>query len=53
MGGLKRTLGLGEVVFFGAGSIMGAGIYSIIGKVAGFGGNMIWLSFGIAPEIRR
>lgn len=48
MGGLKRTLGLGEVVFFGAGSIMGAGIYSIIGKVAGFGGNMIWLSFGIA-----
>ena len=48
MAGLKRTLGLAEVVFFGAGSILGAGIYSIIGKVAGYGGNMIWLSFAIA-----
>jgi APA family basic amino acid/polyamine antiporter len=45
---LKRTLGLAEVIFFGAGSILGAGIYSIVGKVAGYGGNMIWLSFAIA-----
>lgn len=48
MGKLRRTLGLAEVIFFGTGSILGAGIYAIIGKVAGFSGNMIWLSFAIA-----
>ncbi|MDZ4845849.1 MAG: amino acid permease [Chitinophagales bacterium] len=45
---LKRTLGLAECVFFGVGSILGAGIYALVGKVAGFGGNMIWLAFLIA-----
>jgi basic amino acid/polyamine antiporter, APA family len=48
MATLNRTLGLAEAVFFGTGSILGAGIYSIIGKVAGVSGNMIWLSFVIA-----
>ena len=48
MGKLRRTLGLAEVIFFGTGSILGAGIYAIIGKVAGFSGNMLWLSFAIA-----
>lgn len=48
MAKLKRTLGLTEAVFFGTGSILGAGIYAIVGKVAGFSGNMIWLSFAIA-----
>ncbi|MDF3028340.1 MAG: hypothetical protein K0S23_2647 [Fluviicola sp.] len=48
MGKLRRTLGLTEVIFFGTGSILGAGIYAIVGKVAGFSGNMIWLSFAIA-----
>lgn len=48
MANLKRTLGLTEAVFFGTGSILGAGIYAIVGKVAGFSGNMIWLSFAIA-----
>jgi APA family basic amino acid/polyamine antiporter len=42
---LRRTLGLAECVFFGVGSILGAGIYSIIGKAATFGGMMLWLSF--------
>ncbi len=45
---LKRTLGLAECVFFGVGSILGAGIYTLIGKVAGLSGNFIWLSFLIA-----
>jgi APA family basic amino acid/polyamine antiporter len=45
---LHRTLGLAECVFFATGSILGAGIYAIIGKIAGFSGNMIWLSFGFA-----
>jgi basic amino acid/polyamine antiporter, APA family len=45
---LKRTLNLAEVVFFAAGVILGAGIYAVIGKAAGAGGNMLWLSFSIA-----
>ena len=39
---LKRTLGLTECVFFGVGSILGAGIYTLIGNVAGLSGNFIW-----------
>ncbi len=45
---LKRTLGLGQVIFFGVGSILGAGIYTLIGKVAGEAGNLSWLAFFIA-----
>ena len=45
---LKRSLGLAECVFYGTGSILGAGIYTLIGKVAGISGNMTWLSFLIA-----
>jgi len=48
MATLKRTLGLGQVIFFGVGSILGAGIYTLIGKVAGEAGNLTWLAFGIA-----
>lgn len=48
MAELKRTLGLAECIFFGVGSILGAGIYTLIGKVADFSGNFIWLSFLIA-----
>lgn len=48
MAELKRTLGLTECIFFGVGSILGAGIYTLIGKVAGVSGNFIWLSFLIA-----
>jgi APA family basic amino acid/polyamine antiporter len=45
---LKRTLGLGECIFFGVGSILGAGIYTLIGEVAGLSGNMIAVSFLVA-----
>lgn len=48
MSELKRTLGLTEVVFFASGVILGAGIYTIIGKAAGASGYMLWLSFIIA-----
>jgi len=45
---LRRTLSLFEVVFFATGVILGAGIYAVIGKAAGVGGNMLWLSFLLA-----
>lgn len=48
MAKLKRTLRLGEVVFFACGVILGAGIYTVIGEGAGFGGNMLWLSILVA-----
>lgn len=48
MAELKRTLSLSQCVFFGVGSILGAGIYTLLGKVAGWGGNLTWLSFLIA-----
>lgn len=45
MPSLKRSLNLTEVVFFASGVILGAGIYTVIGKAAGLAGNMLWLSF--------
>ncbi|MBK9515101.1 MAG: amino acid permease [Flavobacteriales bacterium] len=45
---LHRALGPGHVIFFGVGSILGAGIYTLIGKVAGEAGNLTWLAFLIA-----
>lgn len=48
---LKRTLGFWDVLMFGVGGIVGAGIYAIIGKAAGLGGNMLWLSFVIAAVV--
>ncbi|MDD3042603.1 MAG: APC family permease [Methanosarcinaceae archaeon] len=43
--GLKQELGLLEVILCGVGSILGAGIYVLVGKAAGFSGNLVWLSF--------
>ncbi len=48
---LKRSLGLWEIVFYGVGVIVGAGIYALIGKTAGLAGNMAWLSFVLAALI--
>ncbi|SDG39625.1 APC family permease [Psychroflexus sediminis] len=45
---LKRTLGFWDILMFGVGGIVGAGIYAIIGEAAALGGNMLWLSFVIA-----
>lgn len=43
--GLKRTLSLPMVVFYGLGNILGAGIYVLIGKVAGEAGQYTPLAF--------
>lgn len=48
---LKKSLGFWDIVMFGVGGILGAGIYAIIGKAAGISGNMLWLSFVIAAVV--
>lgn len=45
---LNRTLGLTLVTLYGLGNILGAGIYVLVGKVAGFAGTSSALSFVIA-----
>ncbi|MBN1134880.1 MAG: amino acid permease [Methanosarcinaceae archaeon] len=42
---LKHELGFFEVTLSGVGSILGAGIYVLVGKAAGLAGNAVWLSF--------
>lgn len=49
--GLKRCLGLWEIVVYGVGLILGAGIYVLIGAAAGIAGNMVWLSFLLAALV--
>ncbi|MFH0711417.1 MAG: amino acid permease, partial [Candidatus Aenigmatarchaeota archaeon] len=41
---LRRSLSMFEIVFFSVSIIVGAGIYSLIGKAAGSAGNGVWLS---------
>ncbi|MEY4642781.1 MAG: hypothetical protein RLZZ227_2775 [Pseudomonadota bacterium] len=42
---LKRTLNLPQLVFYGVGTMVGAGIYSVIGAAAAEAGPRLWLSF--------
>lgn len=48
MANLKKSLGLASLTFYGTGMILGAGIYSIIGKAAGETQNALWISFILA-----
>ncbi len=48
---LKRCLNLTELVVYGVGLILGAGIYVLIGSAAGIAGNMLWLSFVLAAIV--
>ena len=45
---LKRSLGLPLLTLYGLGNILGAGIYVLIGKVAGFAGSSTTLAFLLA-----
>lgn len=45
---MKKALNLPHLIFYGTGMILGAGIYSIIGKAAGVSGQGLWLSFLLA-----
>ncbi|WP_414828810.1 APC family permease [Alteromonas sp. H39] len=49
--GLKQTLSLFDLILFGVGGVVGAGIYAIIGEAAAFSGNLLWASFLIAAVV--
>ena len=45
---LSRTLSLTQLVFYGVGTIVGAGIYTIVGAAAGLAGHGVWVSMLLA-----
>jgi APA family basic amino acid/polyamine antiporter len=45
---LARTMGLGALVIYGVGDMLGAGVYGLMGKYAGKMGNAIWLAFAMS-----
>ncbi len=45
---LRRRLGLFALIAYGVGDILGAGIYALVGKIAGIAGPASWLAFGVA-----
>jgi APA family basic amino acid/polyamine antiporter len=46
--GLKRCVGRWEVLWYGLGSMLGAGVYALMGRVAQTQGNAVWLAFVVA-----
>lgn len=42
---LIQTIGPWQILFYGLGSMLGAGVYVLIGKAAGVLGNAVWLAF--------
>ncbi|NQX01657.1 hypothetical protein HQ447_13450, partial [bacterium] len=43
--GLQPVLGRWQVLFYGLGSMLGAGIYALVGRAAESLGNAVWLAF--------
>jgi amino acid transporter len=50
-GGLERAIGGRMLIVFIVGDILGAGIYALAGKLAGYVGGAIWLPFAIGFAI--
>ena len=48
---LKRTLNFYQVAFYGIGTILGAGIYALIGKIVGIAGILAPLSFAVSAIV--
>ncbi len=48
---LKREASLFQLVAYGIGNIIGAGIYVLVGAASGLAGNAIWLSFFIGAFV--
>lgn len=47
----KKAFGLWSAVFLGIGSMVGAGIFIVIGEAGSIAGNIIWLSFVVGGII--
>ena len=45
---LRRTIGPTQMAFYALGSMLGSGIYGLIGQAAGLSGSAVWLSFLVA-----
>jgi APA family basic amino acid/polyamine antiporter len=45
---LNRTVGYTQLTLFGLGSMLGAGIYGLIGQAAGVLGGAVWMGFAVA-----
>jgi len=45
---LHRSIGPTQMALYGLGSMLGAGIYGLMGKAAGQVGNAVWLAFVVA-----
>ena len=45
---LKRTIGPINLMLMGVGSMLGAGIYGLVGKAAGVMGGAVWMAFLVA-----
>jgi len=50
-GSLKQVFTLQTLVIYGVGDILGAGIYAVIGKVAGISGYFVWAAFILAMVV--
>lgn len=48
---LVRSLGFWALTAYGVGDILGAGIYALVGKVAGLAGSGSWISFLVAMGV--
>lgn len=48
---LKRVFSLSTLVIYGVGDILGAGIYAVVGKIAGLSGSLVWASFLVAMSV--
>lgn len=48
---LNRVLGPVQLVFYGVGVIVGAGVYSVIGTAAGLAHQDLWMSFAIGAGV--
>ncbi|MEM0376314.1 MAG: APC family permease [Thermofilum sp.] len=51
MGELRRELGLGYATLMGVGLILGAGVYVLVGRVAGLVGDAVWMSVAFSGLI--
>lgn len=45
---LKRSVGPAQLMLYGIGSMLGAGIYGLVGKAAGIMGSALWMAFLVA-----